>query len=365
MKPLNEIKALDLSDSYAGAFCALQLSDFGAQVIKVNAKGREAGIKDSMPLKNGRSLMHAYLNRGNKCIEISPDDKADIDALLKLIGESDVMIVGDRNLFAGIDLHYEAIRDINSRIVYASITGFGESGEYAGRPCAEIVAQAASGVLGFTGFPGDVPVRIGVEFGDTLAGMKLNLGILMALLDRSRTGTGDRVEVSIVDSLIDTNELPVLYRTGLGEVIERAGNGDPTITPYGIYQTKDGFVSIGVASDSMWQPFCEALGLGELEHDPKYTNNESRLGNREALETAISKAVVNATADDIVRRMRSHRVPAAKVYSMEDVMHSEQLEYRNMYASIYVPDLGAFTVPNNPMNVEGFNLSGIYGAPEK
>lgn len=353
MTPLSGMNVIDLTEAYGGPFCTMHLADFGANVIKIENRSTGDISRKWPPIKNDKSAFFATYNRGKKSITLDFETKQGRDILTQLISQADVLVVDYQiDYIDKMDLQYDRLAQLNPGLIYASISGFGEFGSMASYACHDNTAQAASGTMAMTGFPEDDPFKIGVSIGDSLSGSKLCLGILMAVFSRFSTGKGQKVEIAKMDALFEINETPILFQTVLNEESTRAGNGDTTITPYEIYETQDGYISIGVASDAIWPFFCNGVEMEQLTNDTRFCTNEKRLKNYEALNGIIKDYVKKKTKHELQDRLTEHNVPCAPVLSIAEIMNNSQLIHREMIVELADPVLGNFKIPGIPIKLE-------------
>jgi CoA:oxalate CoA-transferase len=352
MRPLEGLKVLDLTQIYGGPFATMQLSDFGAMVIKVEQRGSGDMGREYPPMQNGASGFFATYNRGKQSITLDLQQDAAVRILEDLIRQVDVMILDDKDGSPEARwLDYAHMQTLNRELIYALLSGFGQSGSKQSLPCHDTIAQATSGIMEMTGFPGGPPTKVGVSIGESLSGIKLCLGILMALIHRDKTGSGQKIDVAAADALLAINESPILYYTVLGQETIRAGNSDATITPYEIYKAKDGYISIGVASEPIWPKFCKALHMEYLVEDDRYNTNEKRLRNYAPLKAVIAEYTRTKTKQELEARMLACNVPCAPVLSVAEIMTHPQLAARDMLVMLDDPEVGPIPVTGIPMKL--------------
>ena len=351
MKPLDGLKVIDLTFSYSGPFCTMQLADFGAEVIKIENRDGGDQSRTYFPIKNGYSGFFATYNRGKKSITLDLNKENGKKILKDLVRDADVLVENYKpNTMDKLELGYDELIKINPELIYASISGFGLNGPYKDFSCSDNIAQSVSGIMETTGFPNGQPTKVGVAIGDSLSGLKLCLGILFAYYNKIKTGEGQRVDVAKLDALFAINEPTILYYTALNEECTRAGNSDPTIAPYDVFETKDGFMSIGVASESIWPKFCKAVGMEELIEDDRFTTK--RLENYSMLRPIIEKYTKKRTKEELEKKLLANKVPFGPVLSVAEVMEHPQIKARNMVVEINDPVIGKFKIPGIPIKLE-------------
>jgi len=353
MSPLTGISVVDMTETFGGSFCTMHLADFGADVIKVEFTGHSNNIRSQPPLVQNKSGVFAAYNRGKKSIVLDPEAPDGQTILAQLIEKADAVVVDlNDDIIRKYSLQFEQLGKFNPALIYASLSGFGGSGSLSSCRCHDVTAQAISGTMAMTGFPDKDPVKVGSSVADSMGGSKLCLGILMAVFTRMKTGKGQKVEIATADSLFEINESPVLFQTVLNQVTTRAGNGDATITPYEIYETRDGHISIGVASDAIWPGFCRSMKMEHIIDDPRFTSNEKRLENYSVLNKLITDYVKTLGKQELQTMLDENSVPSAPVLSVAEVMSHPQLLHREMVVELKDPLLGRISVPGIAIKLE-------------
>ena len=257
MRPLEGVRILDLSQAYAGPFCTMNLADHGAEVIKIERPGAGDQVRTWGPMKDGESGFHACLNRNKYGITLDLKTEEGKEVFRRLLKTADVVCENYKvGVLEKLGFSYEAMREINPRIIYANITGFGLQGPLAQRPCYDIVAQAMGGMMDVTGFAGGLPTKVGPAIADNYTGALLAIGILMALYKRERTGEGGHVDVAMVDTMIHILDHFIIDYTILGEKHSRSGNNDQSIAPFDSFAAKDGMFVLACGTDGMFAKLC-------------------------------------------------------------------------------------------------------------
>lgn len=335
ISPLSGIRVLDLSRVLAGPYCTSMLADLGAEVIKIEMPNhgddsRHLGAFD----ENGDSIYYALINRGKRSVELDFKEDADLQRFYRLVSDADVVVENFRpGVTARLGIDYEALKLHNPKIIYASISGFGQDGPFAKYPAYDIVAQAMSGLMSITGFPETGPTRIGESIGDIVAGIYASWGISSALFSRERTGKGQHLDVAMFDSLLS------LQVTGLaslfaGSVPTLVGNRHPISTPFDTYCAKDGLVVIAIASDRLFEKFCVSLSQPELSQDVKYKTDEARTQNEVMLKAIIETWMKDMTVDEVCEKLGHDGIPVSAVWSLEKAAYSEQSKYRDILINV-------------------------------
>ena len=365
MSILKDVLVLDFSQGYSGDFCTMQLADFGARVIKIERKGVGDMARGWEPMQNGQSGYFAMLNRNKESLEIDFNTDEGIAMVKKLIAHADILV---ENYKGGTmekwGLGYENLKEENKGLIYASLSGFGKTGSYQNQPAYENVIQAMSGIMQMTGFPEDAPVRVGPAIGDSLTALMLANGIIMAYYYKMQTGEGQRVDVAMLDTLFSIMESPVLFHTLKGMQISRCGNNDAeTLVPYDVYPCKDGYFSVGLASDAGWEPFCHAVGMFQLLEDERFADNALRCKNYHAFTEVMLPYFAEHTRSELQTIFTEANIPNAPVLSVPEIMMHPQIADREMLVELYDEGIGKYRAVNNPMKLSKTPSEIRKGAP--
>lgn len=359
-KALEHLRVLDMSRVLAGPFLAQSLADFGADVIKVERPhhGDETRtfppyLKDRAGAETGDSAYFMSINRGKRSVTIDISKPRGQELIKALAARSDVLIenykVGDLKRY-GLD--YEAIRDVNPKIVYCSITGFGQTGPYRKRPGYDYIFQAMSGLMSITGgpdeLPGGGPAKVGLAICDVIAGIYSSFAVMTALAYRDRTGEGQHIDMSLLDTTIATiSHINMNYLVG-GIIPKRMGTGHPSIVPYQMFQAQDGPMVVAVGNDGQFAKLCSILGVPELAQDERFRTNPSRVKNRDALvpqlETAFAQKPVNAWIDSLT----GQGVPCGPLNNIQQVFDDPHVKERGMHIRMPHPRAESVSLLANP-----------------
>ena len=362
---LEGIRVLDLTQAYSGPYGCMHLADHGAEVIKIEPLTGDQ-TRGWAPMVDGYSGYYAYLNRNKKGMAINLKSEEGAEILRELIKVSDVVIENFKaGTFAKLGFTYESMKEINPKIIYGQITGFGLTGPKSKKPCYDLVAQAESGMMDMTGFPENDPVKIGPSVADSFTGTYLALGIMMALFKRERTGQGSHVDVAMLDTMLSTMEAYVPFHTLLGKEPTRQGNADINSVPWDSYRAKDGMFVAAVGTDRHWQKFCEVLGFPEIAFDPKYNTFEARSKHYYGdLKDRIEAQSSQKTLDELDALFEEAGVPFGQVRTLSNAIHSSQTAERNMLWEIYDPGLKRdFCMPGTPIKFEEEEDTIVKAAP--
>ncbi len=360
------VKVLDMSRVLAGPFCGMLLADMGADVIKLEVPGHGDDSREFPPFKEGQSLYFTNLNRGKRGVTLNLKDEEGKRVFLELVRKCDVLI---ENFSPGtmerLGLGYEELRKVNPRLVYAAISGFGQTGPYRSRPGYDIIGQAMGGLLSVTGWPDSPPTRSGTAIGDILSSLFCTIGILAALNIRERTGRGQLVDVSLVDSVYAALEnIPQKFFVE-GKVPGRIGNRYEFIYPYDTFRARDGWVVLGIANDAIWGRFLEAAGLEHLRVDERFSSNKVRVENHAALRAVIEGWTGGLGKDEIVELLNANRVPSCPIYDVKEASEDPHIsKARGMVVEVEQPGLGTVRLQGNPVKMSETDPKPRGPAPE-
>jgi len=329
--PLARFKVIDLSRVRAGPTAVRQLADWGADVIKVESPEGDAGMGGE---RHGPDFQNLHRNKRSMTLNLKSPEGVDI--LKRLVSNADVLVENyrpDVKFRLGID--YTSLQSINPRLIYASISGFGQDGPYRDRPGFDQIAQGMGGLMSITGLPDQGPVRVGIPVADLTAGIFCAMGILIALLEREQSGNGQWVQSNLLAAQIALLDFQAARWTIGHEVPGQAGNDHPTSIPTGVFQTADGYMNIGAAGDAIYQRFCKVIEAPELATDPAFATNAARSENRGRLNAAISAITRKRTTAAWIELLNEAGVPCGPIYRMNEVFADPQVKHLNI--SRHVP----------------------------
>lgn len=352
-KALEGIKVLDLSRALAGPYCTMMLADMGAEVIKLEMPGRGDDSRSwGPPFVEGESAYFMSINRNKKSITLNMKSDKSTEIIHKLIKQSDVLVENFRpGAMERLGLGYERVKEMNPRIIYCSISGFGQDGPYRMLPGFDQVLQGMGGLMSITGELGGPPIKVGVAIADISGGMFASNGILVALYNREKTGKGQMVDVSLLDSQVAW----LTYRAGAyfasGEVPQPMGSGHPVIVPYQAFKAKDVFINIAVGNDQLWERFCKAVGLENVMNDQKFATNAKRVENREEIVKIISDLIVTKDGEEWLKIITDAGVPCGPIYTVDKVFADPQVLHREMVKELDHPKAGKVKVTGIPIKL--------------
>jgi len=368
-RALEGIRVIDLSHVLAGPTATMILADLGAEVIHIEPPqgddAREYGPFVDRIDKN-RSGYFISLNRNKKSMALNLKEKKGKEILQELIRVADVIVENFRpGTMKALGFSWEEVRQINPKIIYASISGFGHETlpEYSSRPAYDIVAQAYSGLMSLTGPEQGPPCRVGSSLGDIIAGQQAAIGILTALFYRTRTGRGQRYDGSMVDSLFSIMENAVVRYTVEGEIPKALGTAHPSITPFQAFRTRDSWIVIAIGSDRFWSPFCNILGRTDLIEDMRFRTNYLRTKNREALVNILSEELIKRTTTDWADIFEKEGIPYSPVNNIKQICEDPHIQFRNMLVEIEQKGIGKMKIAGSPIRLSETPGRVYQGAP--
>ena len=333
---LDGIRVLDFSHALAGPYCTMLLAHYGAQIYKIEPpEGGDIGRTWGPPFSGDDASFFIGINAGKRSLAIDLKKPEGLALCLDMIEHADVLIENMRpGTFERLGLSYAQVQPRNPRLIYCSISGYGQDGPSRDDPAMDLIVQAASGLISITGVEGGERVRCGHSVADITAGMFAMIGILLALEARQRTGLGQFVDVSMLDSMISAMASNYANFLGSGHVPEALGTRFATIVPYRGFPTADREIVLAVASQKLWHDFCAAIGRPELAADPAYATNALRVKNRAVLEPLIASIFKSNTCSHWIQRLRAHGIPCTPVRGFDEVAADPQASARRMFPGI-------------------------------
>ena len=352
--PLSRFKVIDLTLARAGPSCVRTLADWGADVIRVEPPPGGAESSEILGNRDGSDFQNLHRNKRAIALNLKTDEGREV--LMRLAERADVIVENMRpGVTARLGVDFEQVRKRNPRIIYGSISGFGQYGPYAGRPSIDQVAQGMSGIMSVTGIPGQGPLRVGVAVTDVMAGAFLAQGILIALLDREVSGQGRWVQTSLIESGIALLDFQAARWTMDGQVPTQQGNFHPTVTPMGLYPTADGFLNLAATSDTNFRKFCRLIEREDIAADPRFASTALRGRNRQALNELIADALRAKTSRAWFEIMVAEGIPCGPVYDIGEVFADPQVEQLRIRRSVAHPRLGDIDLIAQPCEITGFD----------
>jgi crotonobetainyl-CoA:carnitine CoA-transferase CaiB-like acyl-CoA transferase len=352
--PLSRFKVIDLTLARAGPSCVRTLADWGADVIRVEPPPSDAEASELVGRRDGSDFQNLHRNKRAITLNLKSDEGRDI--LMRLAEQADVIVENMRpGVTKRLGVDFEAVKKRNPRIVYGSISGFGQYGPYTARPSIDQIAQGMSGIMSVTGIPGQGPVRVGVAVTDIMAGAFLAQGILIALLDREVSGEGRWVQTSLIEAGITLLDFQATRWTMDKKVPPQEGNFHPTNTPMGLYPTADGFLNLAATSNKNFKTFCKLIDREKMATDPRFATTALRGRNREALNELIASALRAKTSHEWFEMLVEAGLPCGPVYSIRDTLADPQVETLRIKRSVTHPRLGDIDLIAQPCEMTGFD----------
>jgi crotonobetainyl-CoA:carnitine CoA-transferase CaiB-like acyl-CoA transferase len=338
--PLSRFKVIDLTRVRAGPTCARQLADWGADVVKVEATGGDdqlGGGRDSSDFQN--------LHRNKRDMALNLKHPEGVAILKRLAKSADVLVENYRaDVKHRLGIDYETMRAVNPRIVYASISGFGQSGPYRDRPGFDQIAQGMGGLMSITGLPGQGPVRVGIPVADLCAGIFTAMGVLVALLEREESGEGQWVESSLLAAQVAMLDFQAARWLIDHEIPPQAGNNHPTGIPTGVFKTKDGAINIASSGNEIYRRLCDAIGTPAMFTDPQFATGPARSKNRDKLNALIEEVTRTKTSAEWVALLNEAGVPAGPINNIAEVFADPQVQHLRMARRVTSRKRGAMEV---------------------
>lgn len=350
---LSGVRVIDLGRHLAGPTCGMFLGDMGADVVKIESPdGGDHGRASGPPFFEGESAFFLSANRNKRSIVLDLRQPEGQEILRQLISTADVVVENYRpGIMEAMGAGYEAMSAVNPRIIYCSISGFGADGPFSDRPGLDQIVQGFSGLMSVTGFEDGPPVRVGIPISDLLTGLFGAYGVLAALYAREQTGRGQVVNTSLLESMVGLLAFQaVRYLNGAG-VPPPAGNHHPINAPYGIFRSKDGYITLGGVGEKRWRLICEILDMPELPDDPRFKTNGDRFTNRLELAEVLETKLMERNSDEWELIFNEQSVPCGPIYKMDEVLNHPQILHRQMVVEREHPAMGMVRLLGLPVKL--------------
>lgn len=358
--PLTGVRVLDLSRVLAGPFASMILGDMGAEVVKIeNPDGGDDTRAWGPPFLDGESSYFLSINRNKKSCTLNLKAPGGRDLLRRLAARADVLLENFRpGTLARLGLGYPEAAALNPRLVYCSVSGFGQTGPDAARPGYDLIVQGESGLMSLTGFPDGPPVKVGVAIADLVAGLYAVQGILLALYARQQTGRGQQVDVALSDGMASllTFQAGIYFATGRSP--ERRGNQHPSIVPYETFRARDGYLNLAVGNNTLWGRFCEAIGRPDLTAHPDFATEALRVERHGALKPILDAVLGQRSVGEWMARLGERGIPCGAIKDVAQVCADPQIVARDMVVEVPHSRLGTIRMMGIPIK-----LSATPGAP--
>jgi CoA:oxalate CoA-transferase len=362
MGMLDGIRVLDLSRVLAGPYCTALLADLGADVVKVEPPSGD-DARHLGPFRQGESVYFAQLNRGKRSVVLDLKNPADHETLLRLAAQADVVVENFRpGVAARLAVGPADLIGRNPRLIYASISGFGQTGPMAALPAYDLIVQAMSGLMAGTGPEGGQPTRVGESVGDLCAGLFASWAICAALFDRERSGRGRHLDVSMLDALVSLQVTGMSLLTATGRLPGRIGNRHPVSAPFDTFRTADGAIAVAVASDVVFARFAAMVGQPDLPSDPRFADDTARSSHITQLREMTEAWSIPLTTAEALALSQTAGVPAAPIWDLEQAIASEQIQHRALVGEFDHPVLGRTPFLRQPVHFDAGTAGETVGA---
>lgn len=364
---LEGLVVLDLSRVLAGPYCTMMLADMGAEVIKIEVPKVGDDSRGFPPFIDGESAYFKNMNRNKKGITLNLKEEKGKEIFKELVKKADVVVENYRpGTMEKLGLGWDTLKEINPRLVYGSVSGFGHTGRYSKRAGYDIVGQAMSGIMSVTGWPGGEPTRTGGPISDTMSGMSLTIAILAAVRHRDMTGQGQKVDIALVDTLVSSMQIiNQIYLVG-GRLPQRIGNRYESTYPYDTFETKDNQnIVIGCANNKFWKILCQIMGREELIEDPMTKENKDRVANHEKIKPIVTEWTKQHNATELVDLLLEKGVPASPIYDLSQVAADPHIAIdREMFPEVEYPRVGKIKVTGSHLKMSETKTSFRFPSPD-
>ena len=348
--PLSDVRVVDLTVARAGPTCVRQLADWGADVVRIDVPADPSAPGVAGEARHGSDFQNLHRNKRSLSLDLKVPEAHDV--LMRLVDTADVLVENMRpSVKHKLGFDYETVSARNPRLVFASISGFGQTGPYATRGGVDQIAQGMGGLMSVTGLPDTEPTRVGIPVSDLAAGLYLAIGILVALHDRVRTGRGRWVQTSLLESMIAMLDLQATRWTIDGVVPTQEGNHHPTLVPMGCFRSADGYVNIAGPAGRLLHRFCETIGLPDLPRDPRFASGPARSANRAELNAIVAERIASRTTAEWVAALNEAGVPCGPVNTIDEVFADEQVRHLDMVESVKHTTLGSLDIVRNAVTM--------------
>ena len=345
--PLKNLLVLDLTRVLVGPYCTMVLSDLGARVIKVEAPGTGDDSRKFGPFIEEHSAYFMSLNRGKESIALNLKDKEDKKIFDKILEKADVLVENFKPGWKDVCKKYP-------KLIYASASGFGQTGPLRELPAYDMVVQGMGGLMSVTGQPNSEPTRVGTSIGDITAGLFTAIGINAALYDRKKTGKGTYIDVSMLDCQIAILENAIARYLAKNEIPKPMGSRHPSIAPFEAFKTKDSHIIIAAGNDKLFEKLCQVLNINNILKDEKFKTNSSRAQNMDELKKILEKELSSKNTSDWVSLMEKEKIPCGPIFNIKQAVENPQIKARNMIVNSYHKKIGEFKTAGNPIKMSNY-----------
>ena len=353
--PLKNLLVLDLTRVLVGPYCTMMLSDLGARVIKVEAPEVGDDSRNFGPFVEDYSAYFMSLNRGKESIALNLKNSDDKKIFDKILAKADILV---ENFKPGTlekwGYGWKDVCEKYPKLIYASASGFGQTGPLKELPAYDMVVQGMGGLMSVTGQPNSEPTRVGTSIGDITAGLFTTIGINAALYDREKTGKGTFIDVSMLDCQIAILENAIARYLSKNEIPKPMGSRHPSIAPFEAFKTKDSHIIIAAGNDKLFEKLCNVLEMSELFNDEKFNTNSLRSKNMDELKLILEDKLSSKITTDWVRLMEEERIPCGPIYNIKEAVENPQVQSRNMIVKAYHKVIGDFKLAGNPIKMSSY-----------
>ena len=353
--PLKNLLVVDLTRVLVGPYCTMILSDLGARVIKIEAPETGDDSRKFGPFVKDYSAYFMSLNRGKESIALNLKNEDDKKIFEKILAKADILV---ENFKPGTlekwGFGWRQVKQKYPKLIYASASGFGQSGPLKELPAYDMVVQGMGGLMSVTGQPNSEPTRVGTSIGDITAGLFTAIGINAALYDREKTGKGMFIDVSMLDCQIAILENAIARYLSKNEIPKPMGSRHPSIAPFEAFKTKDSYIIIAAGNDKLFENLCKALNLGDLINDKKYNTNSSRSENMDELKKILENKLKDNSTKNWVQTLEELKIPCGPIYNIKEAVENPQVEARNMIVKAYHKVIGDFKLAGNPIKMSSY-----------
>ena len=360
--PLKNLLVVDLTRVLVGPYCTMILSDLGARVIKIEAPETGDDSRKFGPFVKDYSAYFMSLNRGKESIALNLKNEDDKKIFEKILAKADILV---ENFKPGTlekwGFGWRQVKQKYPKLIYASASGFGQSGPLKELPAYDMVVQGMGGLMSVTGQPNSDPTRVGTSIGDITAGLFTAIGINAALYDREKTGKGMYIDVSMLDCQIAILENAIARYLSKNEIPKPMGSRHPSIAPFEAFKTKDSYIIIAAGNDKLFENLCKALNLGDLIDDKKYNTNSSRSENMDELKKILENKLKDNSTKNWVQTLEELKIPCGPIYNIKEAVENPQVEARNMIVKAYHKVIGDFKLAGNPIKMSSYKDEKIRG----
>ncbi|WP_428407028.1 CaiB/BaiF CoA transferase family protein [Hyphococcus sp.] len=356
--PLSGVRILDLTRVLAGPYCTTLLWELGADVLKIEMPGHGDDTRAFPPFKNGESVYFASINRGKRSLALDLKNEEDRKVFEALLERSDVLVENFRpGTMERLGYGYDVVKEKFPDVIYAAISGFGDTGPYRDLPAYDLIVQALGGMISINGPEGSGGYRLGISLADLAAGTFAALAISSALYERRASGKGRYIDIAMLDVQTMLLESALVRQFATGESQAPTGSRHPVITPFDVFQAKDGPIAVACANDHLFNELCDAIGAPALKADPHYETLFARYANQPALKVELEKVLAADTVAGWVEKLRPLGLPVAPVHSMADVVNDPQLQARNMFVEVDDKEMGKLKMAGSAFKISGYAQS--------